>query len=128
MKLSAGQLKEIIESEVSQVLEEKRKRVSVKGRKDMSRAQKKLVEEVSYKGKRARATNGILSMLGFRQRGNGSWSGPSKRLAMERNFSKALDRLKDAEGIRNAASLLMDAKIVGLSLINKLNWMHENGS
>jgi len=129
MKLSPQQLKEIIQGEYTQVIEEKRKRhVSAKGRRDMSRAQKKLVEEVSYKGKRAKATHNTLAMLGIRQRESGAWSGPSKRSALERNFSRALDKMKDVEGIRNAASLLMDAKIVGLTLINKLNWMHEKRS
>ncbi len=127
MKLSAHQLKEIIEGEFSQVLEERR-HMSAKARKDMSDAQKKQVEEVSYNGKRARATHGVLAMLGFRQRDNGTWSSPSKRSALERNFSKALDELKDAEGIRNAAALLMDAKIVGLVLTNHINWMRNGRS
>ena len=127
MKLSAQQLKEIIEGEFSQVLQERR-HSSVKARKDMSVAQKKQVEEVSYNGKRARATHATLAMLGFRQRDNGTWSSPSKRAALERNFSKALDELKDAEGIRNAAALLMDAKIVGLALTNHINWMRNGKS
>jgi len=126
MILTADQLKQIIQEEHHRALTEKKRRVSAKGRKDMSRAQKKLVEEVTYKGKRAKATHSTLFMLGFRQRGNNTWSGPSKRTALERNFTRALERLKKAEGVRGAAAMLMDAKVVGLVLTNRVNWMGDD--
>jgi len=81
------------------------------------------IYSATYKDKTYRASPGALSMLGFRKRANNTWRGPDDRESLERRFGRAVKRLGDDQVINNPGALLMAAKIVGLSLMNRLVWM-----
>ena len=113
MRLTSDQLKEIIQKEHDLVLTEKRKR---RGN----------VKSTNYRGKNYSATHRDLERLGFRPGKSGNWNGPRSRLALDKKFSRALVELEKKQGIKSAAKTLMDAKIVGLSLINKVSWLETS--
>jgi hypothetical protein len=113
MRLTPNQLKEIIQREYDLVLTEKRKRRGA-------------VKSASYRGKNYTATHRALGELGFHVGKTGNWNGPRTRSALEKKFGRALTRLEKKNGIAPAAKLLMGAKVVGLSLINKMSWLETS--
>jgi len=113
MRLTPDQLKEIIQREYDLVLTEKRKRRGA-------------VKSTHHRGKNYTASHRDLERLGFRLGKSGNWSGPRSRSALEKKFSRALVELERKKGIRSAAKVLMDAKVVGLSLINKMSWLETS--
>jgi len=113
MRLTPDQLKEIIQREYDLVLTEKRKRSGA-------------VKSAQYRGKNYTATHRALGELGFHVGKTGNWNGPRTRSALEKKFGRALTRLEKRKGIASAAKLLMGAKVVGLSLINKMSWLETS--
>ena len=113
MGLTSDQLKEIIQREYDLVLTEKRKRRGT-------------VKSAQYRGKNYTATHRALGELGFHLGKSGNWNGPRSRSVLEKKFGRALTRLEKKNGIKAAAKMLMDAKVVGLSLINKMSWLEAS--
>ena len=112
MRLTPDQLKEIIQREYDLVLTEKRKRRGA-------------TKSAQYRGKNYTATHRALGELGFHIGKSGNWNGPRSRSVLEKKFGRALTRLEKRHGIKVAAKMLMDAKVVGLSLINKMSWLDD---
>lgn len=115
--MDVNELRAAILDETMALLYERKK--SKKKKKNGRRA----IYSAVYKDKTYRSSPGALAMLGFRKLANNTWRGPDDRESLERRFGRAVKKLGDDQVINNPGALLMAAKIVGLSLMNKLDWM-----